>query len=267
MDTPSIPADLALTAAVRVAAVGFALGSVEQLSVKSAFGPRGPFSEAMALVYGRGVSHSRVLEGAFHVALHTNVVTGIALVFLGALHPLSPALLLLAVTGNLVVRRRRITASDGAEQMTTLIMVAALLATVPLASAETVEVAVWFIGAQAVLSYTAAGVAKAVSSTWRSGAAVPLILGSEAHGHELASRVLAHYPALGRAVTRSVLVFECSFWLALVSPWPLAAAIIALALAFHLGCAVLMGLNSFVWAFPATYLSVWYVAERVSPWW
>jgi hypothetical protein len=268
MSTPSIDADLALTVGVRLAAVAFALASLEQFSVRSvAFGPTGPFSEAMALVYGRGVSRSRALERAFTIALYTNVLAGIALVLLGAFHALSPALLLIALGGNLVVRRRRITASDGAEQMTMLIMVAALLASVPFAGPGAVEVAVWFIAGQAVLSYSAAGLAKAFSSAWRSGAAVPTILGSEAHGHEYASRLLTRHPTLGTAVTRFVVVFECTFWLTLVSPWPVAAAILALALAFHVGNAVFMGLNSFVWAFPATYLSVWYVAQQVSPWW
>jgi hypothetical protein len=150
--------------------------------------------------------------------------------------------------------------------MTMLIMVAALLASVPFAGSGAVEVAVWFIAGQAVLSYSAAGLAKAFSSAWRSGAAVPTILGSEAHGHQYASRLLTRHPTLGTTVTRFVVAFECTFWLALVSPWPVAATILALALAFHVGNAVFMGLNTFVWAFPATYLSVWYVAQQLSPW-
>ena len=34
---------------------------------------------------------------------------------------------------------------------------------------------------------------------------------------------------------------------------------------FHLGCAVIMGLNTFLFAFPGTYLCIAYVVERTSP--
>jgi hypothetical protein len=264
---PSIDAHFALSLAVRLAAIAFTMGAVEQLAVRrQAFGPSGPFSETIARVYGRGVSGTVTLDRAFQAALVTNVAAGSVLVLLGPAPVVAPLALAMGLAGNFVVRRRRVTASDGAEQMTMLIMFAAFLATLPVADGRTVEVAVYFIAAQAVLSYTAAGLAKAVSPVWRSGNAVPLIISSEAHGHSGVSSFLTRLPVAGRALTISVIVFECSFWLALVGPWQLTAAIFLAGIGFHLGCALTMGLNSFLWAFPATYACVLYTAQQLSHW-
>lgn len=117
------------------------------------------------------------------------------------------------------------------------------------------------------MAYTAAGLAKAFSSTWRSGAAVPIIIGSEAHGNAAVARLLATAPALRNAATWSAIAFEWSFVLAVVGPWQLTAIILAIGTSFHLGCAIFMGLNSFLWAFPATCSSVWFAAQQLSPWW
>jgi hypothetical protein len=264
---PSIDAHFALSLAVRLAAIAFTMGAAEQLVVRQqAFGPRGPFSETIARVYGRGVSGTVTLDRVFQAALVTNVAAGSVLVLLGPAPIFGPLALAMCLAGNVVVRRRRVTASDGAEQMAMLIMVAAFLATVPIGDGRTVEVAVYFISAQAVLAYSAAGLAKAVSPVWRGGNAVPLIIGSEAHGHSGLSSFLTRFPAAGRALTILVVVFECTFWLAVVGPWQVTLAIFLAGLAFHLGCALTMGLNSFLWAFPATYACVLYTAQQISHW-
>ena len=48
-------------------------------------------------------------------------------------------------------------ASDGAEQMSTLILVAAALAMAPVVDRPPIMMAVWFIGGQGILAYTASG--------------------------------------------------------------------------------------------------------------
>jgi hypothetical protein len=49
-----------------------------------------------------------------------------------------------------------------------------------------------------------------------------------------------------------VLPYPC-IWIALIA-----------AGAFHLGCALIMGLNSFLFAFTATYPAIYFVAGQVS---
>jgi hypothetical protein len=268
MSTGFIDAETALAIGVRLAGVSLLISATEQLTIrKEAFGPTGPFSESVARVFGRSVVENPLLRRAFAVAPYSNLVAATAIVALGPFGDVGPVALVVALIGAHVVRWRRVFASDGAEQMTTLVLLAGLLAAVPFADHRTVRIAVWFIAGQAVLAYTSAGLAKAFSSTWRSGAAVPIIMGSEAHGHPTAARVFAAVPLLGKAATWSVIAFECSFFLAVLGPWPLAVGLLAAGAAFHIGCAILMGLNSFVWAFAATYASVWYAAAHLSPLW
>ncbi len=63
------------------------------------------------------------------------------------------------------------------------------------------------------------------------------------------------------------MAFELTFVVALVTPLPVVIVLLGAGVAFHVGCAVLTGLNSFVWAFPATYACVWWATQRTSPWW
>jgi hypothetical protein len=51
----------------------------------------------------------------------------------------------------------------------------------------------------------------------------------------------------------SVIIVECAFPLVVIAPFPLMVVLLSLGMLFHLLCAVIMGLNSFLWAFVATY--------------
>jgi len=121
-----------------------------------------------------------------------------------------------------------------------------------------------FIAAQAALSYLTAGVAKARSAVWRSGRAIPLIVDTDTYGWPWVAGMLAGRPALARSACWTVIVFECLFAGALVAPEPVRLAALAVGLAFHLGCALVMGLNTFVWAFAATYPCVLAVPPLLS---
>jgi len=265
MSIPSISAAFALDFAIRIAAIGFCISAAEQLAIRRvAFGAAGPFSEALARVYKRGIERHVLLRRAFPIALWTNLASGALLVLFGAYAPVAVPALLVGLSGQAVVRQRRVLASDGAEQMTTLVLFAALVGLVAPDHDVTVVFAVWFIAAQSTLAYTAAGLTKVFSPAWRSGQAMPLIMGSEAHGRAFASHVLNRSVWIGRAASWSVVAFECTFWVALVAAPPVTIAYLALGLAFHVACACVMGLNTFVWAFPAAYLCVLYAAQQLA---
>jgi len=140
--------------------------------------------------------------------------------------------------------------------MSDIVLISAILAFLPVPSETRITLAVVFIAAQAVLSYFTAGVAKLVSPMWRSGTALPAILGTYNHGLAWVSRSMETRPSIGLVLGWAVILFEVSFPLVLIAPQPVAIVALGVGLTFHLGCAVLMGLNSFVWPFPATYVCV-----------
>jgi hypothetical protein len=163
------------------------------------------------------------------------------------------AALVLLLGSFMLLRWRRRLAGDGAEQMAALILIAAFLAVNPSESRLRLAAAVLFVAAQSVLSYTTAGVAKLMSSVWRSGRALPQILSTLGHGDPFAARILGSSRPLAVAACWAVILFETAFGpLALGTQWTLLAAL-GIGLLFHIGCAVFMGLNAFLWSFPATY--------------
>jgi hypothetical protein len=243
----------ALDATVRLAAVGVGLTALELITDRQAFRARGPFSAGVVATMQAAPAWSLVGPvGVVAVAL-VQVVVAAALVVHGPLTPVGQVALVVATVTSVALRWRRGLGSDGAEQLTIIILVAACLAVLPVVSTERSALAVAFLAAQASLAYVTAGVAKLVSPVWRGGDALAGILATYGHGHAWAEHVLKAHPMTGLILGWGVMLFEVAFPFLLLGPDEVALAAALLGLGFHLGCAVLMGLNSFAWAFPATY--------------
>ena len=254
----------ALDVAVRLVAIGLAITGAELIADRRAFTASGPFGPQVFAAL-RGARPPRLLAGSRGVSIVaiTQVIAAAVLVAFG---PLSvPGRCVLAVLGitTTLIRRRRIIGGDGAEQMSDIVLISALLAVLPMPADSRITLAVVFIAAQAVLSYFTSGVAKLVSPMWRSGSALPAILGTYNHGLAPVSRIMESRPAIGFVLGWSVILFEVLFPLVLIAPPSVAIAALGVGLTFHLGCAVLMGLNSFVWPFPATYACVLAIRESL----
>jgi hypothetical protein len=244
----------ALDLTVRLVAVGLAITGGELIADRRAFNAGGPFGPQVFAAL-RGANPPKLLAGSRGVSIvaATQVFAAAVLVAFGPLLVVGRcALVALGITTTLF-RRRRVIGGDGAEQMSDIVLISALLAVLPVPGDGRITLAVVFIAAQTVLSYFTAGVAKLVSPMWRGGGALPAILGTYTHGLTPVSRILELRPAVGFVLGWSVILFEVSFPLVLIAPPSVAVAALSVGLTFHLGCAVLMGLNSFVWPFPATY--------------
>ena len=123
-------------------------------------------------------------------------------------------------------------------------------------SEVTVRWAVWFIAAQLSLAYFAGGVFKLISSSWRSGEALWAIVNMNAWKHAAAGRWLRQRPQWSAFLSWGTMLWEVTFPLALVAhPWAMAVWLI-IGAAFHIGCAIFMGLNSYLWSFVAAYPAV-----------
>ena len=113
--------------------------------------------------------------------------------------------------------------------------------------------AVWFIAAQLALAYFAAGVFKLISASWRSGEALWAISSMNPWRDVTVGRWLRERPQWSWFLSWATIVWETTFPLALIAPpWAMAIWLLT-GLVFHLGCAVFMGLNSYLWSFVAAY--------------
>jgi hypothetical protein len=140
---------------------------------------------------------------------------------------------------------------DGAHQMGIIILVGFCIGM--LFPTEPIQIAsCLFIGTQLILSYFVAGVAKLVSHQWRSGVAIHWILWTRTYG--LGVNVPLLNGTLGVVACWSVILFEVTFPFSLLHS-DVALIWLGIGVCFHIGNAVLMGLNGFLFAFLAAYPS------------
>jgi hypothetical protein len=165
------------------------------------------------------------------------------------------------VLNNLLFNWRRAFGDDGSDQMNSVVLLTVLLCVGPYSNEFILKIGLWFIALQVCLSYTAAGVAKLISPQWRSGEAVYRIFNTGTYGVERVARFLEHRKTLSIFLCWSVIGMEILFPLCLILPGPLKWVFLAWGALFHLQCAIIMGLNSFLWAFISTYPAILYVSS------
>lgn len=155
---------------------------------------------------------------------------------------------------------------DGSDQMMLVVSTGVAVALlVPDYGAQVL--ALDYMAAQLLLSYAVAGVAKAISPSWRSGKAIPGIMSTIGYGSPPVGAFLKRNPMLARASCWSVIVFECSALFLILLGTPGALVIIVVGLGFHISIALLMGLNNFLWSFGATYPALLLLAHSVDTLW
>jgi hypothetical protein len=176
--------------------------------------------------------------------------------FLGSLPVglLVVGVLLLLVTAHV----RTPYGGDGADQMIVIVLAGVGLGWLLPEGGLAQKLALWFVTLQLVLSYGVAGVAKAVSRKWWDGTGLTGIFSTYSYGSPRFSAVANRWPALMIAMSWSVILFEAGFPAALFAPKELVALFFLVGALFHLGTAVLMSLNTFLFAFLAAYPIAWY---------
>jgi hypothetical protein len=118
-----------------------------------------------------------------------------------------------------------------------------------------------FISAQMSLAYLASGLVKVSQLTWRNGTSMIQLMATETFGHPGALAALK-LSGVVAAITSTVFVFGELF--GTLAPWlppPYALTLLCCALVFHLATAIVMGLNTFVPAFAATFPAALYTSH------
>lgn len=169
------------------------------------------------------------------------------------------AVVALAVTfiAEIVQSTRLAYGLDGADQMRTILWAGLLIGQVHPAAGLAL------IALQCLLAYVVAGTAKLGGPSWRAGTAPGEILATATHGTRFAARWCT--PIASRSTAWLTIAFELGApALVLAGPgW--ATAYVVLALGFHAGIAITMGLNNFVWSFWAALPAVVWMSQRL-PW-
>lgn len=261
-----------LRACIAICCIGGVIATLEFVRVLPAFGAAGLYSWRILgpEQFGRmGVARYAGALAGFgtqRVAAMLIAARGVGFVMLPFLLPGSVPFAFVAAMlclASLLFTWRRFIGDDGSDQMTSILLTSVALAALFDGGPRGFALCLWFLTFQACLSYVAAGVAKALSTEWRDGSAIFKIFNTETYGLRPVAGWLLRFPVLGKVAAWSVIAVECLFPLALVAPEPVTFSIIGLGLLFHVLCAVIMGLNSFLWAFAATYPAILYTRHDV----
>lgn len=162
----------------------------------------------------------------------------------------------LLVLTNMLMALRHNFGGDGSDHMNMMVCGALAVGSLFPGDTRAKEACSWFIAGQSCLSYLASGASKMTSTYWRNGEAMTGIFRTHTYGDERLHKLFQKSPLLAKAGGWSVILGEITFPLVLLVPKKLALSILGTGVSFHLGNAVFMGLNRFVWAFSATYPSV-----------
>jgi hypothetical protein len=261
---------------VAIAVVGIALSAMEELYRRDVFAKSGLLDWSV-LRNARGVvpteTRWRLLElmfspNGFHAVLMIKFCVTMMLEFLvlaeiylggveGGIHPLVFAALSGVLLFTLMIFKVRTSyGMDGSDHMNIVIFIAVTLFFLSPAESFARTACVLYIGLQSVLSYVVSGIAKTTGSEWRAGTAMVGIFNTHIYGHALAGRILRGRPVLGRVMCWGIIAFQLAFVLVLVVDERWMLVILFVGATFHIATALLMGLNSFVFSFIATYPAV-----------
>jgi hypothetical protein len=250
----------------RLLFVGLVIEAFEIFSLRRSFDDKGMFSRSTIAILTNG-TRWQIRIGAtagnsttIAVAAGGQALSAMAVIVAGTHISVGLYSALICLITNGYMRSRRQIGGSGAEQLTFIVLVTFGLVIFAGGTEAARHIGDAFIAAQVILAYFASGVAKAVSPIWRNGQAMTRILSTEGYGTPSLAKLLAGHPKLDRLLCWSVICWEILFPLVLIVPRPLIIALLSVGVFFHLSCAIVMGLNRFIWAFCGCYPAVWATA-------
>lgn len=249
----------ALSLVLRIGSVGVVISSLESLVRYRDLGPGGLLDGAIQITRARWLARLAAISSARAAVVLTvlRLVAGCVLIGAGGSFEVARAGAIVVAVTTLALRLRTTLGIHASGTMVMITFTAAALG-LGVGTRLAMEFALGFIAAQTCLSYFVAGSAKLRERTWRSGVAIPRISGTLMWGNGHTAMVLQEHRELGLVLCWVTILGECSIPLTLAVPLPVTIALLACALLFHVVNAVMMGLNSFVWAFASTYPAVFF---------
>ena len=175
-------------------------------------------------------------------------------------HPQAWILGFLLLSTSLTALRWRGSFNGGADYMTAVVLLGAFIASC-FPESENVQLASFaYISVQVVLSYFLAGIAKAKQQKWRDGRAITEFALHSYYAVDPRTKRLAKKPFYANFAAKMILIFECTFPLALLDP-RICLVYICIGFFFHLENYFILGLNRFLFAWLAAYPALYYVSK------
>lgn len=197
------------------------------------------------------------------VVIHSGSVAG-SIIILASRNSRAGQLIGTAISlaSNQLAQYRNPYGRDGSDQMSSVIYSYRLASGLVRIPQKSDDLFLRAINAQTCVAYTASGLSKLISSTWRSGDALGLIFATSNYGGTVFARFIEKNPWSGKLISWGTIAWESSFPLVYSLDAASATRCLNLVKVFHAGIAVSMGLPRFFWGFAASHIAVEYVIKR-----
>lgn len=256
-----------------VCAIGSVVTSLEVLSIRQEHGDHGLYSWRLVRLQRdrtKGIASSIVTK-VLHFVGYDRVdgVTALMLFraafsLLVVIGPPHRGLLWLSCTVialiiNLQMARTRL-GRNGGDQMMAIVFTALSIG-LSLPSPLAWSITLWFLSAQLCVAYCTSGVLKASARAWWDGTALRSVLRTTTYGHRGLWNILRRHAVASGLLSSVIIIFECTFPVVLFMPTPVGYAIVVAGVAFHIGNACILGLNTFVWPYMGLYPAILFTSS------
>ena len=170
---------------------------------------------------------------------------------------LLPLLLVTAI--SLVMQVRNSQSNDGSDQLPVICFIALLLADI-IGTDLGRSIALIFIAAQASLAYGISGFLKMQKKGWYNGEYVTAVLRTSSYGDKYVHKVALKQPLLAKALGLAVIYGDAVLAFSFTFPPFICSCILIFGIGLHIGIARIMGLNTFLWSYVATYPALFYLS-------
>ncbi|MEW6056674.1 MAG: HTTM domain-containing protein [Bdellovibrionota bacterium] len=167
---------------------------------------------------------------------------------------------ILLSTTVLISLRWRGTFNGGSDFMTLIVLTALVLGGLFAHTPGAQTACLWYIAFQTSSSYFISGLAKITKRNWRTGKALKGFFESTVYEPSPVLGFASRRPRVLFFASWFVMIFECTFPVALVNP-NLCLAYLGLALGFHLANFYVFGLNRFLFAWAAAYPALYFCSQ------
>jgi hypothetical protein len=170
-------------------------------------------------------------------------------------------LVVLSIT-TLIFTFRSSESNDGSDQMGSIAVLACTLTEISGTQAGKC-IGLTFIAFQASLAYGTSGFLKAGAKGWRDGTFVLDILRTSSFGNKHVLGFLKNKLLLVTLLGCGVAYGDCGLSVAMFLPPPVCITTLACGVMLHVGIAFVLGLNTFLWSFVATYPALLWISSVV----
>lgn len=196
------------------------------------------------------------------VVLVLRLLSALAIPILILLHYSTLIPLLVCAAINMIMQVRNSQSNDGSDQMSAICFIALALAAV-INTEVSRSLALFFIAAQASLAYGTSGFLKMLKKGWYTGEYPIEVLKTASYGDRHVLAITLKRRVLAKAFGMMVVFGDCLLSLAFAFPPGICIYILVFGVFLHIGIGRIMGLNTFMWSYIATYPAILFTSHAI----